>query len=390
MSIEMNKSPSVRLTPVQEIHLAKPATDLYVGQVLKTVVVTALTNDQVLININGQNLNAKTAHHFSPGDLLEVKVTSIKDQTVLEVQQQASSSSVLQTALLQALPKQAPATQLLHTLNQLKYSQELPLLVTQQIRGLLNTITPLSQLPQQLMQAINQSGVFLESELLKWQRGMNSQGLKGDFKASCFKLLDSLPDTKNKSNQLPGLTASQLNQDPLPLAGAIPQPLQKDNFFNVLNLSSESMQHLLKEQVNQVLARITANQINHLSHDNKNGFLIMLDVPIQLKEGTDVVPIMIKQHKAAPMQASKWSLSFALNLEQLGNLQGRVSLAGDHLDVHFNAEQERTITILNNSQTEMESLLKPLGLNLRDWKVQQGLEDNHIDVKNLRLLDIKV
>lgn len=87
MSVEMSKTSSVRFPPGQEIKLAKPATELYVGQILKTVVVTTLSNDQVLININGQNLNAKASHHFTPGELFEVKVLANHPETILEVQQ---------------------------------------------------------------------------------------------------------------------------------------------------------------------------------------------------------------------------------------------------------------------------------------------------------------
>ncbi len=390
MPVEMNKSSSVRLTPVQEIKLAKPATELYVGQILKSVVVTALTNNQVLININGQNLNARSSQQFLPGDLLDVKVIANGDETVLEIQQTSSSPSILQSALLQALPKQAPATNLFHTLNQLLNSSKLPDPVHQQIKALLHSITPLSQLPQQLMQAINRSGVFLESELLKWQREMSHFGLKSDFKGQCLKLLQTLSGLKN-TNTLPAeLKSILLAKDPLPLPGAIPQPLHKDVLLSLLDQSPETIQHILREQVTQVLARITASQINHLSHDNNEGFLIMLDLPIKLVDGMDVIPLMIKQHKAEPMQPSRWSISFALSLKTLGDIQTTVSLCANKIDIKFNAEQSSTINTLNQHQAEMNQILNTLGLKLREWNVQLGLENNHIDVKNLNLLDIRI
>ncbi|MFC7782265.1 hypothetical protein ACFQY6_11375 [Legionella taurinensis] len=67
MAFDIGAVQSVRLNPVQELKLAKPAVDLYVGQILKSVVVGALKDDQVTIQINGQNINAKTAHHFARG-----------------------------------------------------------------------------------------------------------------------------------------------------------------------------------------------------------------------------------------------------------------------------------------------------------------------------------
>jgi len=391
MAVEMNKAASVRLSPVQEIKLAKPATELYVGQILKTVVVTALTNNQVTININGESVNARTSEHFKPGELLDLKVIANGKETVLEVVTTKDNSATLQAALRQALPIQAPATNLLQTMAQLLTSSNLPGSTNQQIRAFLNSITPLSQLPQQLMQAINQSGVFLESNLFEWQKGMSQQRIQADFKGQCLKLLNNLSSTMKESVSLPAdLESKLLAKDTLPLTGAIPQPLPKESFLNLLNLSSETIQQLLHDQVSQVLARITAHQIHHLSQDSKDGFLLMLDLPIKTPEGVEVVPLMITEHKALPMEPSKWSVSFAVNLANLGDLQGTVALSAKNTDVKFNVERPETLELLDHYQSEMTQVLASLGLKLRDWKLQLGLENNHIDVENLHLLDIRI
>jgi len=390
MAVEMNKTSSVRLTPVQEIKLAKPATELYVGQILKTVVVTALTNNQVLININGQNLNAKTSHHFTPGELLEVKVVANQGETILEVQQKSLAPSVLQAALLQALPKQAPPTQLFATLQQLLKDGSAPPALTPQIKAILGAITPLSQLPNQLSQAINQSGVFLESILLKLQRN-RSCPLKSDFKAQCLKLLNSLPDhAKIPVPTPPTLGTNNCSRDPLPLPGAIPQPLTREPLSSLLGEPAETIQHILHEQVTQVLARITTNQLNHLNQNNQDGYLIMLDLPIKTNDRIDVIPLMIKQHKAEPMQPSKWSISFAVSLAELGDMQGAVSIQENDIDITMNADKASTVELLYQSHADMGQVLEDLGLNLRQWQLKQGLENNQIDVANLKLLDIRI
>lgn len=391
MVVEMNKLSSMRLTPVQEIKLAKPATELYVGQVLKTVVVTALTNNQVLININGQNLNAQSSHRFKPGELLEVKVIANKNETILEVQQKNPSFSILQNALLQTLPKQAPPTNLLNSLTQLMNSDQLPNPVSQHIKAILNNIISLAQLPQQLMRAVHQSGVFLESALLEWQKNSAPHQLKADFKGQCFTLLNSLPaDRRTNPCRPPDSESPHLAKDHLPLPGAIPQPLSKNSLLNMLELTPEAIQHVLRDQVSHVLSRITANQINHLTHENKEGYLLMLDLPVKIDEHIDVIPLMIKQHKAEPMQQSKWSLSFALNLPHLGALQSSVSLHARTIDIKINTELSTSFTTLEGYQAELKEVLAQLGLELRHWKLQVGLEENHIDVANLHLLDIRI
>ena len=390
MAVEMNKSPSVRLTPVQEIKLAKPATELYVGQVLKAVVVTPLTNNQVLININGQNLNAKSSQHFNSGEILEVKVVANKDETILEIQPKSIPLSVLQHALLLTLPKQAPPANLLNTLNQLTQLENIPSPISQQINTILENIMSLSQAPQDLMRAMSQSGLFFESLLFNWRIAKHTQQLKADFKGQCLKLLKSLPEsTKLDCGLMPDQECKLLKQDPLPLPGAIPQPLHHTPFTCLPEQSLEDLFAVVKEQLAQVVARITANQVNHLS-DNKNGYLLMLDLPIKVAERVDVIPLMIKQHKAEPMQQSKWSLSFALSLVPMGDMQATVSLCKNHVDIKINAEHAETINTLNGYQQEIGKMLDDLGLNLNQWKLQLGLEHNQIDVANLRLLDIRI
>ncbi|HAT6958032.1 TPA: flagellar hook-length control protein FliK [Legionella pneumophila] len=388
MSVEMSKTSSVRFPPGQEIKLAKPATELYVGQILKTVVVTTLSNDQVLININGQNLNAKASHHFTPGELFEVKVIANQPETILQVQPKTPLPSLLQNALLQYLPKQAPATNLLQTLAQLMTENNLSAPINQIVKTILGNIPVLTQLPYQLMQAISQSGVFLESKLLK---NKTPQQIQSDFKGLCFKLLHSLGTESKLPIHLPNdLESGFLQQAPLPLPGAIPQPLAKNTLLNLIGLSTDAVHHILREQVTQALARITTNQINYLSQENQETYLIMLDFPLKTPDGIDVIPIMIKQHKAEPMQLSKWSVSFALNLSHLGSIQATVSIYAKNIDIKVNTQQSSTLQLLNDYHKDLEETLYESDLHLREWKLQFGLEENHIDATNLRLLDIKI
>lgn len=391
MAIEMNKNSSIRIAPVQEFKLTKPASELYIGQVLKTIVVSSLSNNEVMISLNGQNLNAKSSHPYKPGEVLEVKVIATHGETVLEVVPKDTASSILQEALLHALPQQAPATGLLNTLQQVTQNSTLPEAINLQIKALLNSITPLALLPQQLMQAINNSGVFLEANLERWQRSFLQQGSKNDFKALCLKLLASLPQEIRSTITLPDdLDVSMAQNDPLPLAGAIPQPLHKTGNVSITGLSAEAIQQVLAEQIHQVLARITSHQVQHLNHDQQNGYLMMLDLPVRTPQGVDVIPLMIQHHKAQPLQPAKWSIDFAVSLDRLGDLQANISLSDMNIDIKVNAANPSTLTELEPFKEEMAKVLQSQGLHLRHWKLQAGLEDNQIDTANLRLLDLRI
>lgn len=376
------------------------------GQNLKAVVVSGLNQNtnQILLNINGQTVKANTSAPFTPGDILNVKVTaSSETQVELQVQSQkipisTDQQSVLQNTLLQVLPKQAPATSLLDNLAQLSQSGKLPAGVTQQIQQLLSTIVPLSQLPQQLTKAIQQSGVFLESTLLDEQKGTINTSISADVKGQYLRLFDSLPaaaPTPNQQNN-PYLTNgvnnnAQIKQDSLPLPGATPQPLHKTDEANLQHQSAADLQQGLRDQVSQVLARITGSQINHvMDNNNKEGYFIMLDLPIKTAKEIDVIPLQIEEQKATPAQPQKWSISFAVSLSNLGDMQATVSLNGDNLDVRINVQQPETIGILNAHQSDMANFLEELGLKLRNFNLKQGLDENKIDTQNIQLLDIRI
>jgi hypothetical protein len=384
MIVDVSGSNSLRLNPAQELKLSKPDAELYVGQVLKTTVVKAIAADQVLININGQNINAKTAHHFSPGELLQVKVMALGDETVLQVLAQPLNQSVLQAALRQVLPKQTSANQLLATLQQLQQHPQLPPALAQQIRHLLAQITPLGQLPQHLSQAVHHAGLFWESHLLNWRKEQGSQSIHKDFKGNCLKLFANL--SMNSQNQVPH---HQPDNVPLPLAGAKPQPLPAANIPDISLLNVGQLQELVHEQIQQVLARITALQINHLQQPDGQ-YQILFDLPIKTPQGVEVIPIQISHQAATPTQAASWLVACAVNLPNLGEIQASLRLAGQQLDIKFNAAKGETVNQLSTLQAEVMKQFKHLGLVPGHYLVQQGLEDSPAPKAHFHLLDIKI
>ena len=89
-------------------------------------------------------------------------------------------------------------------------------------------------------------------------------------------------------------------------------------------------------------------------------------------------------------EASKWSISFALSLSGLGDIQATVSLDGNDIYVKINTEKAEAIQVLQENEADMGAALSELGLNLNSLQLYHGLENNKIDAKNLRLLDIRI
>lgn len=417
MDLEINRPIGPLSLTAKEVKLAQLDNLLYLGQALKAVVLSPLNNGEVTININGQNVNARTSYPFTPGDTLNVKVIQTENEIVLQVQHPAnealSAQKTLQNALMHALPKQSPPTSLLEHLGQLvdpkqavmqQLANKLPQLspeIVQQIKTLLATIPNVAQLPQHIAKAVEHSGVFLESALLQLKPGMVNESLHTDLKAQYLKLLNNLPIDLKSTFLLAEHTQQNanpvLNRASIPLPGAIPQPVHKEGSIPLMQQSPEAIQTVIHEQVTQALSRITANQITHLVQhqfnpdDNKTGFLIMMDIPVKTPQNDiDVIPLMIKQRKATATQPSKWSITFALSLSELGDMQGTVTLNENYVHLKINSERQETIDTLQHYQSEVSSLIEQLGLKMGGYNLQLGLEKNQIETDNFHLLDIRI
>ncbi|CDZ75809.1 Flagellar hook-length control protein FliK [Legionella massiliensis] len=388
MPVDISNTPPLRLNPNQELRFTRPETELYVGQVLKAVVVKSLSESQVLININGENINAQTSQHIEPGELLQVKVIqSDEDPIVLQILKDNSPLTPLAAELARTLPRQASATQLLASLYELSHAINLPTALKQQINQFLASISSVSQLPQQLAQAIANSGLFWEAALLNWRRNKSS-GLQTDFKGQCLRLLAALIE---EGAMTPSTHTSNEQRESLLLPGAIPQPLPQASAQSFSGQALSTVLASLREQTEQVLARIKTGQLNNLLQPEGQPYSIMLDLPLGTNRGFDLIALSIKEERqGTPFPSSSWSISFALNLPELGDIQARVKINELAIDVQINAEKQETLILLEANQSIFDNLMANLGLTLRLWNLQLGLEKQNIEGSNLRLLDIRI
>ena len=394
MPVDISHTPDFRVNPTQELKLTKPDTELYVGQILKAVIIKSLSENQVLININGKNINALTSQHIDPGDILQVKVLKNDEATVvLQVLRESPPLTPMEAALAKTLPKQAPATHLFASLHEFETLTNLPSNVKQQIHQFLASITPINQLPQQLAQAIANSGLFWEAALLNWRKnGANTTNLQNDFKGQCLRLLDTLlREGAKTAESARNLSCPLAQRENLPLPGAIPQPLAQLPNQSLAELPKQALLNTLGELTEQVLARIKTSQLTNLLKPADQPINLMLDLPLRTEAGFVVIPLLIKEHRQdTPPSSSSWSITFAVNLTDLGDIQAKIKLQDMSIDVQINAEKQETLALLEVNQHAFDMLLTNMGLSLRLWSLHLGLEDQDIDTCNLRLLDIRI
>lgn len=376
-----------KLTPTQEIKLSRSLAELSVGQLIKAVVVNRLSDNQVVLGINGQSVNAKTNRPYFTGEVINVKVVQTGKETVLEaLPTQTPTLSKLQTALAQTLPRQWPATQLLATLHVLGQSNSLPAALQTKIQQLMSNFVTLNQLPQQLALALYNSGYFYESKLLKL--ASDPAALNKDFKGQLIQLIKLINENQGANPPKPAIVSYQGN-DSLPLSGAIAQAHHRQ-FADLQDQSVSQILSTLQEQAKQVVARIQSSQINQLLPMPNAAVNLLLELPVQVADYTELVSFLLSKNSAILQPDNRWSIQFAVHLSELGDIQAKVTLQNASINIEFHVEKQRTINLLSEQHQAFSELLQAAGMQLSGWEIHHGLKVDDINTGNIKLLDIRV
>lgn len=303
---------------------------------------------------------------------------------------------------------------------------KLPAQVRHSINQLINNLSSNHQVsnPSEIKQSIQNSGQFFESNLLNRPTGIN-QPLQQDYKGNLFNLLKTIdialtqlpkprpgspntatsqqtPDAQHvkttssnhnhsKATKYPFESHPMLRHESLPLKGAIPQPIKGNTLLPLLWENTSQLLTQLKHEVSHALARVQANQLASLSTDSVPPLL--LDLPIKQDKGIDVMPLLIEQRDAQIKQGKSdkiWSVMVAMNLENLGEMQIKVSMYDNKVNVNFWSPEQNTLNQLHNNQQLLNEQINSLGLMLDNFNTYLGLRENDIAMPKSRLLDIKI
>ncbi|MCC5792396.1 MAG: hypothetical protein JJT82_07305 [Legionellaceae bacterium] len=375
--------PLIRLSPGQESKLSNPAHLLYVGRILKTAIVRPLEHNQVLININGNNINATTSHSLKSGDLLQVKVIAHHEgEIILQALKTPKHSSALARALSHYLPHQLTAGPFYHILRQLLAKEQLPTPLRTVSQSLLQSLPTPGTLPQHFATMLLNSGLFLESRLLRQDKSLRDNQ---DFKALLLKLLSQLPRSPHPIKPA-ALDACQQN---VPLPGSLPQALPSSSLNGLADLAQEPLLQLLAQQAEGVLARLICYQLQQSTQNQAPPWQLSIDLPLQLGDSIDIIPLKISQSPPRSKgKACQWHVLFALELPRIGALQGRLILQGTRLDAYFNTENEAGLSFLTPYAADWQKLVAHMGLNMGQWQVAVGLHEEPPQALNFQLIDI--
>ncbi len=472
----------VQVAPAQEMKLQQVMPTLAVGQLLKISVASSTVDSQLMLNIDGKNINAKTNQQFFKGEVLNVKVDKQDGQTVLKIQDRQLPAELVTQALRQVLPRQAPPTALLNLMQSLttlpqQNQQALPPEFVNQVQQLVQSLpTPEALTTKEgLKQALTNSGTFLESKLAKGQSTgseLNQQNqIPRDFKGRLLKLFDSInqylkaytkaenrqtsqnpaPTTAQEfakllgrapspqTSQLTQLQTLQLEQaarlknaqtqtqtqtqtaNPqakeatsaqsaqatrtspsgaemlkhasLPIKGAVPQPIKTLQREPINIIDNKQLLETFKEHVSQSVSRIQANQITSMPNDSMVNPTYLIDVPIAIEDKTETIPFLVEEEANPNIEEEEndfWSISLALDMENLGEVQVKVSLKNDKINVNIWAREADTTALFLDKEYLLQQALLQGDLDIDKIAFHQGLRENNIDKDVLNLLDLRV
>ena len=348
--VNNNVGSNLAKTPVQ-VQEVTPASikNWMAGQVLKASVLEQLSNTTLLLKIGNTRLTAKTELSLPPGSELQLKVINKGDQPLLQIiSHQSTKPETSLVALRQAIPKQAPLSDLFPTLKLV--DQRLPQIIQQAVQSLQAGLTTRMDLlnPEGVKKALTESGTFLESNLKDQKL---TSAIEGDLKGKLLRLSDLL------SNE-------NINQK---------QNAAKNNLLSLL-ADNKAMPDL-QRHVESALARIQLNQLNSLPNADQQTQAFLLELPVKENENIDVFSLKITeedQQKSDLESSKRWSIKLSFDLNGLGRIHAKLLLGGEQIKASLWAEEESTFDIILSNLNQLRDRLTDVEFIDPDVKCYKG------------------
>ena len=255
----------------------------------------------------------------------------------------------IREALKQLLPMQTPPALLLNHLLQIQASIDPEASVADTLKRLaqdiLNTIPLREHLtePARLKQAVDQSGLFLESKLAALLTGKPEISLTDDLKLKLNKLLEFV-------NQQPDTTRDA--------------PQQSGN-----NLFKESM-----AKIHGALAKLTLDQLNSLPKDEsiKQGWI--MELPFFEQQLADSVQLEIERDQSgnAEQQEKNWAVSITITPPELATIHCRISCYDGSINTRFWSDSADAVNKINSHLDYLRQQFEQKGLTTGFMDAHQG------------------
>jgi flagellar hook-length control protein FliK len=293
---------------------------------------------------------AKSA--LTVGSRVDLQMLKSGEPPVLSASLPAPSiDEQIATVFKQLLPVQVSSQQLLEQLAPLIQPAEsdktVGELLKQLAREILQHIPDKTKLfePATLKQAIAQSGLFMERNLVDAEANPQSLMLQDDFKLKLSKLIAQL-----------GLEL------------AVP----KDERSAQQTASGLLRETLQKAQGN--LAKLTLDQLNSLPRDDSPKQVWILELPFFNKAEPETLQLVVEQDKQANSENGQknWVVSITITPPELATIHCKVSCYNGSINTRFWSESTSTVDKINARLDYLRQQFEQKGLKPGFMDVQQG------------------
>jgi len=434
--------PVLKLVPASELAKGTVAVDtaikaqhislttqagLKAGQQLAVEIVKVLSDNRLLVQVVQEQQRSqpklptqqfdidvsKITQRHQVGERLQMNIASVTPLSIqLQPVQAASREQRIANAIAQLMPNQSSPAQL-KLLSTLSQNVNLPEPVRAELQQLIKQTMSHAEVtqPGRLKQAVESSGVLLESKLAK-----HAAGVTQDFKANLAGVLRAVETavaqlkasgaavtTEAALNKLPaqvltalaasgrtpeqllnvllshyrapllspnqagGLTAITNQEQALTLAQMLTKPLtlmsQATSAARV-DMNMMELMSLFKE-VEGVHQKLQLNQLMMLKEPESSTITAswLFDIPIKDKQNLDLIQMQIDQHKHQQFDEEDdvWSVKLCLDTQNLGPVQATVTLNNEDVKVIIRAEKDESAQLLTDHLPLLEQALAKVG-----------------------------
>ena len=346
---------------------------------------------------------------------------------------QEASNKLIQQALREALPRQGSHSELLRALTQLTTSTKtsnttsssesplikphplLPSALQKNLDELLiftqnkNTLSS----PKHLQSLLQNSGLFLESKLVKKEAGTDKSvdsNLKeniNDLKARLLISLEEIQQQLVKSENLS--SARSVSKGSFDSILALLNQWQKsDNKLRDLPQTRQKLLQQVQSLIQSSLAKIQTQQLQLLSQKTNDINSPMqnfnIEIPIRIQDEIQHLSMEFrvqeqkdeeehsnnednKQEKSKKVQ--HWQVIMDFQLQQYGLLTAQLSLIEERVKIKFWSDSNELTQRIEQSKAKLNQKFDDDGLNLEQWQCLQGKAPKRQTTLNYSLVDIE-
>ncbi len=346
-----------------------------------------------LIN-NTQSVQVKTNLNLQPGQQLLLQVTKNQSEVSFNLKHPPGESHIISQFINQHAAKQQALPVLLATLKEIAtQSNSANTFFTPKFKNQVDTVLQqfpnLSQLTSvtAVKDSIQNSGIYLESKILKSNINSNTLISSSDLKAALSQLVTLIK--KNEAVLLPKLLTLESGlYKTISSEGLLKSQPRGLNFFFDLpaNVSHAQVQktvhdtslfqlnnhHLLQtrilDQLEGVLSRIVVNQLQ--TREGGEQSFLNLEIPFRHSDQQEVLQLKIREgfKQKEGQQGNKiWTVNLAFELKTLGGIRIYITLDKQDLAIQFWTENkeaqqlfQKNFSLLNERLIEADFTISQL------------------------------